>query len=91
MSSCSKLYSTLTQNRHVGLIRKSHLNQARQFSGISTAILCLTVEIFLAQGKVPLLSVNAIHQLHIFIFALAVTHVFLSLLTVLLGFLKVRV
>ncbi|OAY76248.1 MLO-like protein 1 [Ananas comosus] len=40
------------------------------------------------QGKVPLLSLEAIHQLHIFIFVLAVTHVLLSLITVLLGTVK---
>lgn len=41
------------------------------------------------QGKVPLLSLEAIHQLHIFIFVLAVTHVVLSLTTVVLGGAKV--
>jgi Mlo family len=38
-----------------------------------------------SQGEAPLLSVEAIHQLHIFIFVLALTHVVLSLITVLLG------
>ena len=37
------------------------------------------------QGKVPILSTEAIHQLHIFIFALAVTHVVLSAVTLILG------
>jgi len=37
------------------------------------------------QGKVPILSIEAIHQLHIFIFALAVTHVVLSAVTLILG------
>lgn len=41
------------------------------------------------QGKVPILSNNAIHQLHIFIFALAVTHVVLSAVTVILGITQV--
>ncbi|KAJ3675350.1 hypothetical protein LUZ60_004392 [Juncus effusus] len=36
-------------------------------------------------GKVPLLSLEAIDQLHIFLFVLAVTHVVLSLVTLLLG------
>ncbi|RZR78236.1 hypothetical protein BHM03_00003516, partial [Ensete ventricosum] len=44
---------------------------------------------FLFQGKVPLLSLEAIHQLHIFIFVLAVTHVAFSALTMLLGGAKV--
>ncbi|XP_038989561.1 MLO-like protein 1 [Phoenix dactylifera] len=43
------------------------------------------------EGKVPLLSLEAIHQLHIFIFVLAVTHVVLSLITVLLGTAKIRI
>ncbi|KAH0463941.1 hypothetical protein IEQ34_006727 [Dendrobium chrysotoxum] len=37
------------------------------------------------KGQVPLLSIEAIHQLHIFIFVLATTHVILGVLTMLLG------
>ncbi|KAF8765607.1 hypothetical protein HU200_008098 [Digitaria exilis] len=37
------------------------------------------------KGKVPLLSLEAIHQLHIFIFVLAITHVVFSVTTMLLG------
>ena len=37
------------------------------------------------QGKVPILSLEALHQLDIFIFNLAVTHVVLSLLTFVVG------
>ncbi|PKA66730.1 MLO-like protein 1 [Apostasia shenzhenica] len=42
------------------------------------------------RGKVPLLSLEAIHQLHIFIFVLATTHVVLSVLTMALGTAKIR-
>uniref|UniRef100_A0ACD5YNE9 Uncharacterized protein n=1 Tax=Avena sativa TaxID=4498 RepID=A0ACD5YNE9_AVESA len=42
------------------------------------------------KGKVPLLSAEAIHQLHIFIFVLAVTHFVLSAITVLLGIAQTR-
>lgn len=42
------------------------------------------------EGKVPLLSIEAIHQLHIFIFVLATTHVILSVLTMVLGGAKIR-
>ncbi|XP_051216863.1 MLO-like protein 1 [Lolium perenne] len=42
------------------------------------------------KGKVPLLSAEAIHQLHIFIFVLAVTHFVLSAITVLLGMAQTR-
>ncbi|WVZ85809.1 hypothetical protein U9M48_032678 [Paspalum notatum var. saurae] len=45
---------------------------------------------FVFQGKVPLLSLHALEQIHIFIFALAITHVVLSVATVLLGLLQMR-
>ncbi|XP_047312048.1 MLO-like protein 8 [Impatiens glandulifera] len=41
-------------------------------------------------GKVPLITVNALHQLHILIFFLAVLHVVYSALTMGLGRLKIR-
>ncbi|TVU29660.1 hypothetical protein EJB05_21237, partial [Eragrostis curvula] len=43
----------------------------------------------LKKGKVPILSIEAIHQLHIFIFVLAVTHVVLSAITIILGITQV--
>uniref|UniRef100_A0A1D1YET4 MLO-like protein n=2 Tax=Anthurium amnicola TaxID=1678845 RepID=A0A1D1YET4_9ARAE len=43
-----------------------------------------------ADGKVPLVSVNGIHQLHIFIFFLAVFHVVYSAITMALGRAKIR-
>ncbi|CAA2970172.1 MLO 1 [Olea europaea subsp. europaea] len=42
------------------------------------------------QNKAPLLSLGAIHDLHIFIFVLAVVHVIFSALTILFGTLKIR-
>ncbi|KAL6838372.1 hypothetical protein ACP4OV_031876 [Aristida adscensionis] len=42
------------------------------------------------KGKVPLLSLHALEQIHIFIFILAITHVVLSAVTVLLGLLQIR-
>ncbi|KAJ9186307.1 hypothetical protein P3X46_001897 [Hevea brasiliensis] len=41
-------------------------------------------------GYVPLISVNGLHQLHIFIFFLAVFHVIYSAITMMLGRLKIR-
>lgn len=41
------------------------------------------------KGHVPLISANGLHQLHIFIFFLAVFHVFYSAITMMLGRLKV--
>lgn len=46
--------------------------------------------LLLFQNKVPLLSLEAIHHLHIFIFVLAITHVTFSLVTMLLGMIKVN-
>ncbi|XP_028778260.1 MLO-like protein 1 [Neltuma alba] len=43
-----------------------------------------------AQNKVPLISLKAIHDLHIFIFTLAVVHVIYCVLTVFIGKLKIR-
>ncbi|PPD96365.1 hypothetical protein GOBAR_DD06594 [Gossypium barbadense] len=45
---------------------------------------------YLINGKVPLLSVEALHQLHIFIFVLAIVHVTFCVLTVSFGGLKIR-
>ncbi|KAJ0792360.1 hypothetical protein HanOQP8_Chr01g0017201 [Helianthus annuus] len=42
------------------------------------------------QNKVPLLSLEALHHLHIFIFVLAVVHVAFSVLTVVFGVAKIR-
>ncbi|XP_062221108.1 MLO-like protein 1 [Phragmites australis] len=44
----------------------------------------------MSKGKVPILSVQAIHQLHIFIFVLAVTHVVFSAVTIILGITQTR-
>lgn len=41
------------------------------------------------QGKVPLISTNGLHQLHIFIFFLAIFHVVYGAITMTLGRLKV--
>ncbi|KAI5670041.1 hypothetical protein M9H77_19894 [Catharanthus roseus] len=42
------------------------------------------------KGKVPLLSLTALHHLHIFIFVLAVSHVIFCAFTILFGGLKIR-
>ncbi|PRQ19357.1 hypothetical protein RchiOBHm_Chr7g0216341 [Rosa chinensis] len=43
-----------------------------------------------AEGEVPLISINGLHQLHIFIFFLAVFHVIYGAITMTLGRLKIR-
>lgn len=42
------------------------------------------------EGKVPLLSLEALHQLHIFIFVMAVVHVFFCATTMVLGVARIR-
>ncbi|KAG6693401.1 hypothetical protein I3842_10G165400 [Carya illinoinensis] len=42
------------------------------------------------EGKIPLLSLEALHQLHIFIFVLAVVHVIFCVTTMLLGGARIR-
>jgi hypothetical protein len=41
-------------------------------------------------GEVQIISVESLHQIHLFIFVLAIVHVCYSCITVLLGFLKVH-
>ncbi|XP_059646897.1 MLO-like protein 6 [Cornus florida] len=43
-----------------------------------------------AEGKVPFVSTYGIHQLHIFIFVLAVSHILYGIITLALGRLKMR-
>ncbi|WJX86058.1 MLO-like protein 1, variant 2 [Trifolium repens] len=43
-----------------------------------------------SKGKVPLLSVEALHHLHIFIFVLAIVHVSSCVLTIIFGGLNIR-
>ncbi|KAK6145188.1 hypothetical protein DH2020_022008 [Rehmannia glutinosa] len=43
-----------------------------------------------AKNKVPLLSLEALHHLHIFIFVLAIVHVTFSVLTIVFGGAKIR-
>lgn len=42
------------------------------------------------QGQVPMVSITALHHLHIFIFVMAVVHVTFCVLTIVLGGAKVR-
>ncbi|KAI3851538.1 hypothetical protein MKX03_012029 [Papaver bracteatum] len=42
------------------------------------------------KGKVPLLSLEALHQLHIFIFVLAIVHITFCVLTILFSGMKIR-
>ncbi|KAL9240732.1 hypothetical protein vseg_014917 [Gypsophila vaccaria] len=69
------------ENKHDDLLL--HHNWQRLLSE-DTSNFCHT------KGKVPLLSVTALHHLHIFIFVLAVVHVSTCALTILFGGLKIK-
>ncbi|KAL3724227.1 hypothetical protein ACJRO7_036271 [Eucalyptus globulus] len=49
-----------------------------------------SVEICAHKGQVPILSIEALHQLHIFIFVLAVVHVIFCVTTMVLGGARIR-
>lgn len=50
----------------------------------------MLIDVVVVQGYVPLISLNALHQVHIFIFFLAVFHVIYSAITMMLGRAKVH-
>ncbi|WMV36068.1 hypothetical protein MTR67_029453 [Solanum verrucosum] len=57
----------------------------------SSYILCFgDVLLYLFLNKVPLLSLEALHHLHVFIFVLAIVHVTFSVLTIVFGGAKIR-
>ncbi|KAE8656899.1 MLO-like protein 13 [Hibiscus syriacus] len=58
-------------------------NRRRLFSTETTLEHC-------SKGKVPLLSLEALHQLHIFIFVLAVVHVIYCVITMVLGGARIK-
>ncbi|EPS70534.1 hypothetical protein M569_04226, partial [Genlisea aurea] len=63
--------------------RRLLLQERRVLSSLDASRSC-------KDGFEPLISMNALHQLHIFIFFLAVFHVFYGALTMTLGRLKIR-
>ncbi|KAK9911336.1 hypothetical protein M0R45_035253 [Rubus argutus] len=68
--------------------------ELESISGITRRLLAAGGEAQLGycakKGKVPLLSVEAFHHLHIFIFVLAIVHVTFCALTIVFGGLKIR-
>ncbi|XP_059447671.1 MLO-like protein 13 [Corylus avellana] len=79
--------SMLPCKRDTGSEHYSHLNtnnRRRLLSEEANSGQCLR------EGKVPLLSLEALHQLHIFIFVLAVVHVIFCVTTMFLGGARIR-
>ncbi|KAK4730277.1 hypothetical protein R3W88_023265 [Solanum pinnatisectum] len=71
------------QPPETGEAHRRLLSDHRILAADSTADTC-------RPGQVPLISIHGLHQLHIFIFFLAVFHVIYSAITMLLGRLKIR-
>ncbi|KAG0457377.1 hypothetical protein HPP92_022534 [Vanilla planifolia] len=71
-----------SRRRLYGFLLRTPLMPAGLFAGASTSS-CTS-------GKAPFVSINGLHQLHIFIFFLAIFHVIYSALTMALGKLKIR-
>ena len=69
------------------MTQMAQLNSKRKKCSISYHSMKFLVSYL--QNQVPLISSDGIHQLHIFIFVLAVTHVLYSITTMALGRLKV--
>ncbi|VAH07511.1 unnamed protein product [Triticum turgidum subsp. durum] len=72
---------------------KEHLVTSQIIGRIGRRLLsggAAEVDVCRSKGKAPLMSLEAIHQLHIFIFVLAITHVVFSVLTMLLGGAKIH-
>ncbi|XP_030459086.1 MLO-like protein 13 [Syzygium oleosum] len=82
MHPCKKQASEIAT--HGELLLQSRNNRRRL---LSTDV---SVENCAHKGQVPLLSIEALHQLHMFVFVLAVVHVIFCVSTMVLGGAKIR-
>ncbi|KAM2068311.1 hypothetical protein ACFX1T_044529 [Malus domestica] len=83
MLPCKRETSKGNNNAHYSLDQSIN-NRRRLLSTDTNSDHCLQ------KGKVPLLSLEALHHLHIFIFVLAVVHVIFCVTTMVLGGARVR-
>ncbi|XP_048437678.1 MLO-like protein 13 [Pyrus x bretschneideri] len=83
MLPCKRETSEGNNNAHYSLDQSIN-NRRRLLSADTNSDHCLQ------KGKVPLLSLEALHHLHIFIFVLAVVHVIFCVTTMVLGGARVR-
>uniref|UniRef100_A0A2N9EXT0 Uncharacterized protein n=1 Tax=Fagus sylvatica TaxID=28930 RepID=A0A2N9EXT0_FAGSY len=82
MLPCKKGTVSASGSEHYSNLTKN--NRRRLLSEDTNSGHCLH------EGKVPLLSLEALHQLHIFIFVLAVVHVIFCVTTMFLGGYRIR-
>ncbi|CAN8285198.1 unnamed protein product [Cochlearia groenlandica] len=67
-----------------------HLDRRHLLLSFQGRVLADAAPVQCKKGYVPLISLNALHQVHIFIFFLAVFHVIYSAITMMLGRAKIR-
>ncbi|KAK7332504.1 hypothetical protein VNO80_29256 [Phaseolus coccineus] len=84
MLPCKRPHRSSQGSEHYQIYYDSIINRRRLFSTGSSSDHCTD------KGKVPLLSLESLHQLHIFIFVLAVVHAIFCVTTMLLGGAKIR-
>ncbi|KAI9122544.1 hypothetical protein K1719_006384 [Acacia pycnantha] len=86
MLPCKRPQESTTGSEHTLIYYNTITNRRRLFSEepSSTSKHCTQ------KGKVPLMSLESLHHLHIFIFVLAVVHVVFCVSTMLLGGAKIR-
>ncbi|GAB4847400.1 hypothetical protein Ancab_026458 [Ancistrocladus abbreviatus] len=84
MLPCKKDKIGSEKNSHLSHYSESTWSTGRLLSESSDAERCA------GQGKAPLIPLEATHQLHIFIFVLAIVYVFFCATTMVLGGMKVR-
>ncbi|KAJ3675352.1 hypothetical protein LUZ60_004394 [Juncus effusus] len=84
---CKRDASTVS---HFVSVQHFNTDSPRHYTDNMRALLASGSSSHCKSGQVPLLSLEAIHQLHIFIFVLAITHVVLSLITVILGITQIE-
>ncbi|CAL9207809.1 unnamed protein product [Musa hybrid cultivar] len=90
MLPCSRKTDTETEEEADGRHRRRLLTNALTDPNGKHRILAAGSIVLCSAGKVPLISTNGLHQLHILIFFLAVFHVASSFTTMALGRLKMR-
>ncbi|KAL2507531.1 MLO-like protein 6 [Forsythia ovata] len=71
-------------------IEVEHHRKLLEYGGARRVLAAASTDKCAAKGKVPFVSADGIHQLHIFIFVLAVFHVLYCILTLALGRAKMR-
>ncbi|KAL0436647.1 UNVERIFIED_CONTAM: MLO-like protein 1 [Sesamum radiatum] len=75
---------------YLSMLRSMYMDVVFCFLSLMDIVVCLCLIEIRVSGKVPLLSLEALHHLHIFIFVLAIVHVTFSVLTIIFGGAKIR-